>query len=321
MFLIALFIQFTIHAQEAQWQGFKDVEKTGFEFAPLVQAVTYKTISFGMGAKKQSEYKILNTDKQKITKNKTKLDTDYFALQIETCRRQNLKKCPVLTNKSVQATSIIEDGKILHSCRHPYHNWLFVASNANSMDIKDLTPPLLILNNKNEVVYNSAYSPEELKISLINESPRLNVFYGPLELKKRPRFHGYTNVTDYMVMEFSSPIVEPRAIPKAEFAAINFYVSGYPLKTNFYGGVKNGDAPGNVLVMTSGTMIEPQPHRNDYKITNVSSGGMSGGIALNKNGEMLGISCSGDTESSVITNIDPTKVVNIWSYFEGFEID
>jgi hypothetical protein len=301
-------------AQQKQWQGYKPTAKTGLKFADVIAAVTVKTITTGGTSLKESAYEIVDTDKEKQVKKHSTLDRNFRVFQIETCRRQNIKKCPV-AKKFSNSTGTLEEGMHLKGCRHAFHNFLFLVAKNNPNDFINISPPLMILNSKDEIIYNSAYNSTQISTLFLNKDPVFNLYYQADNIRQEnPKLYEYFFFTDYFEIEFSESIVSSPKLPRAGVIDNSniFYISGYPGKTTFFGNESNGDSKGTKLVTSAGNFIHDFYDYQMTELSNFFSPGMSGGLVVNEKGEMLGVSCYGDSTKSQIIKSDRKKLTETW---------
>ena len=118
-------------------------------------------------------FNIENIDIIKPVTDKHRLNTDLFALQIETCRRQHLTQCPVFVTED-QGTAWTTDGTDLYTCRHIVHNWITEAAQQNHIAIEGVAPALLIKDANGKILYNSATAQNLLRFKVISTDNRIN---------------------------------------------------------------------------------------------------------------------------------------------------
>lgn len=194
-----------------------------------------------------------------------------------------------------------------YTCRHAFHNWISIASKANgNRPVDTISPPIilrLVKEGKLKILHNSAYDGKaQLKFSFINAHPSLNVqthgtTYPNIEIKK------LIQDADFVQMEISEPInvkdfqLTERKGPKNSYKiGEETYLIGYPGKTEYFkDGV--GDAPGFQLMASSGLTLPPL-FPEEYNTSNFGSTGMSGGVIVTGNNEILGLHCTGYNEEN-----------------------
>ena len=294
-----------------RWEGYRPVSGSevrglnlpfqGFAENAVLQVLTVSTIAPG------EKYDVVDVDTIPQETNLTVLSDpkNPRALQIETCRKQNLKFCPVIS-QAVGQTMFFNRGRF-HTCRHGFHNWISLASQLNgNRSVKEISPPMILWGNRSgqaTELYNSAQSNRPLmQFSTINDNPRLNYqTYGntyPSRAVALP-----VTQSDYVEMTLSEKIVRDYAISTRTSGLDNLkldeetYLIGYPGKTNvFPNGV--GDTPGDTLVVTNGRALGPARGNAALLTTNYGSFGMSGGALVTASGELVGLYCGSNGASN-----------------------
>ena len=316
-----------------RWEGYRPVSGSevrglnlpfqGFAENAVLQVLTVRTLAPG------EKYDVVDVDTIPQETNMTVLSDPKHprALQIETCRKQNLKFCPVIS-QAVGQTMFFNRGRF-HTCRHGFHNWISLASQLNgNRSVKEISPPMILWGNRSgrtTEIYNSAQSNRPLmQFSAINDNPRLNYqtinpSY-PSEVVARP-----VNQSDYVEMTLSERIVRDYAISTRTSGLDNLkrdeetYLIGYPSKTNFFpSGV--GDTPGDTLVISNGRALEPARGSAALVTTNYASPGMSGGALVTASGELAGLNCGGNNTNNPAARegysypIDRGLMAQYWNY-------
>jgi len=198
-----------------------------------------------------------------------------------------------------ESTGFFNNGKVLTTCRHSYHNWFHFVIQANpGRRIETLSPPIIILNSKNEVVYNSGIVPTTnmLSISFINTDTRLlfEAYSGDVLTTQRLLVY---NASDFVEFTSAINIVPAQAAQFANYVAEQIepsfvYAVGYPGRTTEFA-PGPGDAPGSELMTSVG---EGYFTTSDGGLSfwAYNSGGISGGPVFNDQGQIAGLICSGD---------------------------
>lgn len=294
-----------------RWEGYRPVSGSevrglnlpfqGFAENAVLQVLTVSTIAPG------EKYDVVEVDTIPQETNMTVLSDpkNPRALQIETCRKQNLKFCPVIS-QAVGQTMFFNRGRF-HTCRHGFHDWISLASQLNgNRSVKEISPPMILWGNRNgrtAELYNSAQSNKPLmQFSVINDNPRLNY---PTRGNTYPSRAVALPVTqsDYVEMTLSEKIVRDYAISTRTSGLDNLkldeetYLIGYPSKTNdFPNGV--GDTPGDTLVVSNGRALDPARGNASLLTTNYGSPAMSGGALVTASGELTGLYCGSNGASN-----------------------
>jgi predicted transglutaminase-like cysteine proteinase len=304
-------------AKPNEWVGYKLTEQIDSPLKEKILSTTYQMYHPYSQKNTRNDFRKVETKKFKKITSEATLNSDIEAFQIETCRRQKIKKCPV-TKQWGSSTTFIESGTRVHTCRHSFNNWLALATEWNpELKLRQIYPPVIMLNHKREVVFNSAFSKARLSISIINEEPVINKIYA--ENKLFGDRDAYSDVSDYIQFESSRPLAPAYDYPPASYyePGETFYLSGYPGKTNLYGGIETGDAPGNQLV----TNIGRYKWKNLFftHITNTGAFGNSGGSVLRQDGNLVGIFCSGEFQNSSAHAIKTEEeFLRIWQKYLYF---
>jgi Trypsin-like peptidase domain len=300
-------------AQNKTWPGYKQTEETGIAFSNMIQLITFQLIHVGGTGTKESDFQIVETENEEQVTDEKTLNRDVRSFQVETCRRQNLKQCPVVKFFST-STTFIENGKTQNLCRHSVHNWLVMATKHNDITITNLYPPMMIRESEGKIIYNTAYSDAVPTLDFLNLEPKLHVYSLEADASRK-KYNKYFNVSDYIVYQFNESIAASVALNRVSVvdAQDTFYISGFPGETKNFGGTNKGDAPGNKLVTSSGSLIESRAvfHSTD----NFFYYGNSGGPTLNQDGELIGISCMGDDEGTMSLLLDRSALESAWDKY------
>ncbi len=249
-------------------------------------------------------------------------------LQIETCRKQGLRYCPVLGYTS-NGTAFFNRGNF-HTCRHGFHNWISLASQLNgNISVKDISPPMILRASRNGQmtdVYNSAtVGKPMMEFSAINDNPRLN--YQTFQRNHpSPAVAEPVGKSDYVEMTLNERIVRDSALSTRTSGLDNLqlneetYLVGYPGQTNVFPGGE-GDSPGNTLMISNGHALAPVRPNANLRTTNYSNPGISGGALITASGELVGLHCSGRPDSTNPGNtstsaypIDRNLMTQYWNY-------
>ena len=303
------------YSHPIEWVGYKLTEEVELPIKKQILETTFQIFHPYSAETKRSDYKILETKKQKRVKSKDKLDSDLRSLQIETCRKQKLKKCPV-TEIPASSTVFVQNGSTVHSCRHSFHNWLALATELNpGRSLDDVTPAMIMVNYKGEVVYNSAYSPTTLRTTIINKNKELNGVDTEIYLNEKRKT--YFNISDYVQFEASSPLAP--SYPYRQSYAFEdddvYYMSGYPGATTAYKDTLKGDTVGDRLVTNTGRLKEKRLFYIDT--TNTAMPGNSGGPVIDIDGGLIGIICSGEYLKSSVYKIQTTSdYARMWEKYK-----
>jgi hypothetical protein len=281
-----------------RWEGYraadsKEVKDLKLPFQEFAENAVFEMETIGATRTEGERFEIIPVTKTtpKVVTDPELLSSDIRLMQIETCRKQELQSCPVLSYSN-RGTVFFNRGRFV-TCRHGFHNWLSVASQLNgNISVSDLTPPMILRNSKGVVVYNSAWyeqdgrqtEKEQMKFSTINDDPRLNfqtfdeTDYPSKEVVDAVTLSDYTEMklskskfTDFALTERTSGIDNLRANEET-------YLVGYKSQK---------------LVMSNGYYEGNFPQYSMMQTSNYSNPGMSGGAIITPKGELAGVHCMG----------------------------
>lgn len=300
-----------------KWEGYRAVEdlrELNLPFQEFAENAVFLLETVGSTKTPGEKIEIVETEKYpKITDKKT-LVNDIVALQIETCRKQNLAYCP-LFKYSTLGTMFFNNG-VYRTCRHGFHNWISLAAEANARSSTDIIPPIIlrIANNekpgKFKILYNSSYENSKLfRFSFINPDPRLNFQF---------HFSGYptqNHVAFFSKSDFAELTLEDMRISEdysLETLEENsssltkdteVFAIGFPAKTNLFANSR-GDTPGLQLMASNGFVIKTVLEKGIFESSNFGSKGISGGPVVTANGKIVGMLCMGTVTA------DPSLVIS-----------
>lgn len=288
-----------------KWEGYKPASLV--ELPPKVKEFAENAVFLMESIEplpgKKMEIIDLQTDPRAKTKvtDTTVLKDDIVAFQIETCRKQKIRYCPI-GGKRIVGTVFFNNNKF-YTCRHGFHDWLSAAAEANSMVVSDISPPIVLrIPNKEKpgkfkVVYQSSFeNTPMLNFSFINDNPSLNV----------PRYKGKASSTpnenvdksDFVEMKISSgksKLIKDYNLPVKNVDPDKneeVYAFGYPGKTN-YTNLKENNALSGQIYTTHGTVQDYFKDEALFSSSNFSSPGMSGGPVISADGNVVGMTCFG----------------------------
>jgi hypothetical protein len=99
LFFITLpLVSLSAQATTETWEGYKPIEKVSSPFKAVAMASAIEIQSVTLKDNESDNYEVVDTESTKKVTNSKKLANDLRTLQIETCRNQGLKKCPIFTN-------------------------------------------------------------------------------------------------------------------------------------------------------------------------------------------------------------------------------
>ncbi len=290
-----------------KWEGYKPVAEAGLpaQVKEFAENSVFFMQSVDSAPGQEMEIIDLENDPRAKTRvtDKKSLTQDLVIFQIETCRKQKLRYCPIAKSKSL-GTAFFNKNKF-YTCRHGFHNWLSVAAEANNRPVEALSPPMILRVPKKgqpgkfTVVYQSAFEADPImKFSFINNNPNLNFQFDENDPSSTAKLK---MVNDSDFVEMNLPAGRSKYIKDYNLAVDNsagstkhqeVYGIGYPFKTSSPK-LGDGNSPGFELSATNGHILGSYNANNIIYSSNFVSEGMSGGPILSSEGKILGMNCSG----------------------------
>ncbi len=285
---------------EERWEGYRsatspEVQNLNLPFQAFAENAVLEMETVGMTQTPGERFEFVNVANEPVVTDPDLLSSNVRLLQIETCRKQNLAICPVL-GYSNKATTFFNRGRFV-GCRHNFHNWISLASQVNGdRSVRTISPPIILRNAKQEVLYNSAFSGKpQIQFSTINDDPRLNFQTQDTEYPSSEVARPVAQA-DYVEMTLNESIVREYAVTERTSGTNNLrpneetYLLGYPGRTNsFPNGL--GDAPGRTLVVSNGRALDAFHDFSLLQTSNFMTGGASGGPMVTATGELAGVNC------------------------------
>ncbi|MEO5805044.1 hypothetical protein [Devosia sp.] len=293
--IFALFAPAGAIAQET-WTGYKPIEKVEAAYKHVAMTAVLKILTVTLEEKDAGNYEVVDTDSIKKVTDTAKLTSDLRTLQIETCRNQGLKRCPIFRS-SYGGTGFVNDGRDFFTCRHMFQNWIGAAAKENSLELGQISPPLRLSNIDKDIVYNSATSAGNLlTFGAINPDVRLGDYQlqGDIDPKNNRRDLLFA-LSDFVELTSPRDIIEPIYLPVNYHVYKNeqIYLTGFPGRTNLFGGTNLGDTAGRVMVSSTGVVTGFSDLQEIFVSTALATHGMSGGIATTLDGHIVGVVCGG----------------------------
>lgn len=337
LFLIGLQLS-PASAQDA-WEGLRKIEDIE---VPFQKAVMDSVVRFyGPYSKKDPslEPEVVQTSKAPRNLDAGYLIANLRQLQIETCRKQKLDKCPIFESFT-GGTGFFQNGTIFRTCRHNFHNWIYWAAKLNNKKPMEISPPMILIDRKNQSVYIQPLAKKKnvLRFSFLADGEYDMPFDPRLSYAKPSKLvMNRLRLGDFAEMKSDGPIVKTHEFKigklKQNIDGKDIYLFGYPPKLSKIGNDEiNTD--GISLYGTVGRYKKVNPLTNGIETTNFSYLGMSGSPAFTGNGELIGITCSVyGTESvkaatasgqhvkeevvegvsAIITEIDREQLSKLWA--------
>lgn len=302
-----------------RWTGYRSLEEVhsmNLPFEQFAKNSVYLIVTAGIAddlsqaeivdLQKDPRARETNNDIQFLSKKKNN-----FNFQIETCRQQGLRYCPVFPTGK-QGTAFFNNGK-LYTCRHGFHNWLALASKANHKPVNEISPPLIIRKESTikpgtfQVVYNSGVQ-NSLKLKTINTDSRLDEIFRTGKNESSINKEFFYRSSDLVTMTFNSDslLTDSQLKEVSQGQIQNYigkpiYITGYPRESKHSSPVVLN---GNVQNFTS---------QESIFTSSPSYGGLSGSPLLSQQGELLGMTCFGGESGSVALTIDTDYLTKQWN--------
>jgi hypothetical protein len=294
-------------APQERWEGYRtadsaEVQNLNLPFQDFAENAVLEMETIGLTMTAGERFEEVNVNNEPVITDPQILSSNLRLMQIETCRKQDLQVCPVLSYSN-RGTTFFNRGRFV-ACRHNFHNWLSLASQLNgNRSVRSISPPMILRNSKGDIVYNSAQytdSPNpaekpQMTFSTINDDPRLNFqTHKPSFPSKEVR--RAVSASDYVEFTLSERIVNDYAITERTLGDRNLrrneetYLFGYPEQTKSFPN-RIGDTPGRILVFSNG--LANAPNSSFLHTSNYANAGMSGAPVVTGTGELAGVHCRG----------------------------
>jgi hypothetical protein len=319
------------HAQQ-DWLGFRRVSELNYQFKAYAENSIVQLVNLGASpAADAVPIKVIDVDATPVT-NRALLQApasvrDYplssESIQIETCRKQGIKMCPIMGTVT-NSTGFFDNGKIMYTCRHSYHNWFVHVLERNPhLTIDKLSPPILIYNKDGALLYNSATVSGEnmLSLTFVNPASQLmrlrdngSAIHGSAEQRLE-------QTSDIVEFTSRANIVLPQPVTfvttVAVDADVHTYTPGYPGRTSMFGST---DARGFELVTSQGWLGLMSIVDWSVGTSNAIDSGGSGSPILDEQGRVYGIACAGtpsqnsDESDTIGVIINKPGLVDSWKF-------
>ena len=299
-------------------------------FAAVAELATVRIESAYLGVNEASLAALTRviTDDQAVTTDTAELDLSPRLMQIETCRRQGLKVCPILRIGG-SGTGFIDNGRKLFTCRHVVGDWPLAASLLNNRPVREILPPVIVRDRDGRVLYNSAYSSNSVRFESLNEDPRLN---GEAMLRYRahstvplPQQINYIEsmpylikASDFVALSADTDLIRPVVLAHGKPLTVGdrIYLSGFPVKTDLPPRPIAG-VPDLLLVTSSLTTRVVSPAMPMLMAEGLQSSGGSGALVTDADGRVVGMSCFADTGKAFAFSFDAEAQQRFWNQLAG----
>lgn len=324
LFLLTILAPFASSQGAETWTGYKPTVQVQSPFKAVATSsvMQLQTVALTEQAVRNHE-QIVFIDINKARQfTAEELATSNAALQIETCRRQNITQCPLL-NAGYVGSGIINNGNELYTCRHMVQDWTSLAARKNNLDVNQISPPLRILDINKKIVYNSATSAQLLKFSLINADKRLLFPINSTTDTSMGDTGNLISLSDVVQLKSLQNLIpaQPLTLATAPKEGDLLYNSGFPGPTNFFNGAA-GDTDGSTMVSSSGEVLLTVPEQMRMITSNFASAGISGGIVTKEDGSFVAMVCADALDArdnspvSISYFLDSTGLQNLWKSLE-----
>lgn len=308
------------------WDGYRAITDITLPFAGVARSAVVR-IEANFVHRTETTLSALTTVKTSsapIVTDPVLLDADRRLLQIETCRRQGLEICPILSVEG-SGTGFIDNGHELYTCRHVVGDWPLAASLLNHKPLSEILPPLIVRDFEGRIIYNSAYSQNALRFSAVNDDPRLDsesiLRYRALAGQPLPDSGvSYEQTLPYLLKasDFVGMVADEDLIPpvplrreQASAAGEVFYLSGFPTRTGLL--PKRYDGTPDTLLVSSVLTVEALGRSLPLLMARgLQRPGGSGGIVTTADGDVAGISCFADETNAYAFNFDASAQEKLW---------
>ncbi len=333
-------ISTTTHANTAapqeRWEGYRsatspEVQNLNLPFQGFAENAVLDMETIGMTRTAGERFDVVdvNSIPQETDRHVLSNPQNVIPFQIETCRKQGLRYCPVLSYSN-NGTAFFNRGRFV-TCRHGFHNWISLASQLNGdRPVSQISPPMILRvqrNGRTTTVYNSGYDGKpQMQFRTINDDPRLNFQTFKTSFPSQ-QLGILAAQADFTELTLSEPIVRDYALTERTSGTNNLrnneetFLIGYPGRTNaFADGI--GNSPGYRPMISNGLAQPPLAQFSFLQTTNYATPGMSGGSVVTGTGELAGLHCNGDgsgtpgEDASSLRSysypLDRTLIQNYW---------
>ncbi len=299
------------------WAGYRSIYDVSSPLKELAMSSVFQILTVTLLEKDKDNYEVVDMVNDQTTTKVPRIRDDARTFQIETCRNQGLKRCPIFRTKET-GSGFVNNGTDFYTCRHMIHNWLVIAAKENSTSIEKLSPPIELLNYRKELIYSSAKSKENImKISKINTDPRLD-FILTDKFTVKNQIELFFAFSEYTSMRSPIDLIPKINTPFVFDIADNdiIFNSGYPGRTALPNVATKNNAPGDQLVTSTGKVVGHNLQQQAMASSAVSTPGMSGGMTTTADGKIVGLACSGEPGVSTTNMLNELTLEGFWGYMQ-----
>ena len=238
----------------------------------------------------------------------------WSAAQYEVCKLQSILNCPI-ADGLWSGTGFFLSPKTMATNLHNIQSWSFEAIKANpGLKPEDIIQPIILMDSEHNVVGFAIKQPCRLSFFNNGKSVWSQSNDGSLPFR----------VSDYV--ELTCENMNPTAIPKVSADRLSFdedyFLIGFPNKTDQLEKFGEKDSPGNTLLVSVGRPkkgVDLTKFNVQFEIA--AAPGSSGSMLVNKKGEAVGILFAGTIEEAngklqrsgnVLQLINPESLREIW---------
>ncbi len=333
--LLFIAVSGAVWAQETAsldiWQGYRATAEIALPFAAVAQtaAVQIEATYVRENETSLGALTTVLTAESPVVTDHALLDADSRLMQIETCRRQGLEVCPILTIHG-SGSGFIDNGRNLYTCRHVVGDWPLAASLLNSVPLQDIIAPLIIRDRGGALLYNTAYSTNILRFDLLNDDPRLDeeriLRYRALGSRSLPNpkvsfsetLQYLLKASDFLGMKADGDLIDPVPLERAPNIAPGdvFYLSGFPSDSQIAPAHIDG-LPDRLLVSS---VLKTKIYSSSLPLLmaeGLQRPGGSGGIVTNAAGAVIGMSCFADKANAYAFAFDAGAQEQFWGQLKS----
>jgi predicted transglutaminase-like cysteine proteinase len=312
-----------------KWPGYKPVTKITDKAVVDWSKHIFRIYSFGARSKGELPTVVDLSNAKKTINGNMKVDRSDRDFQIQACKSQKLKRCPVFAH--LTAGTAFKTGKdTYYTCRHNVDTWLTWASELNGVPLSSISPPLALTDERkgkiSKVLFYSALPRrQKYHAKLFNPEPKMKadrednlILYNTESFFKR--------ASDIVVFGLTSANTGIEPADQIEFAALKpgegLFLIGYPGKFKLFP-KGEGDSNGDRLYASHGTYVGETPFPGDRgkiaEFSNFGFPGNSGGPLVREDGKLVGMICYADDTSrthenthSYITTTNVSAIETWW---------